>query len=128
MAKILVVDDDLVIVKLLVSFLEKEGHEVGSLLHPNEVIPVIQRWRPDLILLDYQMPEATGSDVLKWLRESEVGQDIPVVFLSGVPMYGMLGGLPAASDIRYLSKPLQVDHLRSALRQLLPSGPERSNS
>lgn len=82
--KFVVCDDDPVIRYLLEVVLGKRGgHEVVSVSQPGDVAAIVERERPDLVLLDYVMPGQTGADVAAELRADPATAGIPVVFLTG---------------------------------------------
>lgn len=82
--RILLVDDDPLIVRMYERKLVKEGFEV--LLAPNgeEGIKAIEKNRPDLVLLDVLMPKMNGWEVLKKLKSSTETADIPVITLTSL--------------------------------------------
>ncbi len=82
--KVLICDDDPVIRYLLKVVLSKRaGDEVIEVTGPDEVFDAAERHRPDLIVLDYVMPNRNGADVVEELRTDETLGSIPVVFLTG---------------------------------------------
>lgn len=81
-AKVLAVDDDPVIQRLLQVNLEMEGYEVALAGDGVEALEQARAFRPDLVLLDIMMPRKNGWQVLAELKEDDDLKDIPVVFLS----------------------------------------------
>ena len=82
--RVLICDDDPVIRYLLTVVLTKRaGDEVIEVANADEVFDVAERERPDLIVLDYVMPNRSGADVVEELRTDETLAAIPVVFLTG---------------------------------------------
>jgi CheY-like chemotaxis protein len=82
--KILVVDDEEDTVEFLTELLEDNGYEVTPAHNGVEALALILRERPDLILLDLQMPEETGTGLYRKLHRSKKYKDIPVIVISGV--------------------------------------------
>jgi two-component system, OmpR family, phosphate regulon response regulator PhoB len=80
--KILLVEDDAAIRKILRSELEKEGIGVLEATNGEEALGMIVNRRPQLIVLDIIMPKMHGIDMLRKLREIEWGKNIPVLFLT----------------------------------------------
>ena len=81
-AKVLAVDDDPVIQRLLQVNLEMEGYEVALAGDGVEALEQARAFRPDLVLLDIMMPRKNGWQVLAELKGDEDLKHIPVVFLS----------------------------------------------
>jgi two-component system, OmpR family, response regulator len=84
-AKILIVDDDEAVVKMLNIRLDTEGHEVKTAVDGFVAIKLAEEWRPDLILLDIAMPYFTGIDVVERLKRSETCGEIPVIIITAYP-------------------------------------------
>ena len=82
--KILVVDDEKDIVEFMSSFLEDNGYQVNSAGNGVDAMESIEKDRPDLILLDLQMPEETGTGLYRKLRNKKELRDIPIIIVSGL--------------------------------------------
>ena len=83
MSRILLVDDDKDMIKLTARWLQKAGYEVETALSGKDALESIARSRPDLILLDYVMPDMDGPATLEAIRENDAFCDIPVLFRTG---------------------------------------------
>lgn len=84
MSLILLVDDDKDMLELTRRWLTKAGHEVLCATSGREAIECLSAVHPDLILLDYAMPEMNGPDVCRALLADDRYKDIPVVFRTGI--------------------------------------------
>ncbi len=82
MAKVLAVDDDPVIQRLLQVNLEMEGYEVDLASDGEEALEKVRAFRPDVVLLDVMMPKKDGWQVCAELKADPELREIPVVFLS----------------------------------------------
>ena len=82
--KILVVDDEQDIRSFMTTLLEDNGYEVRTAGKGHEAFAAVQEDRPDLVLLDLQMPEGTGTDFYRKMHSKKELQDIPVIVISGV--------------------------------------------
>jgi CheY-like chemotaxis protein len=82
--RILVVDDERDIVEFLTQLLEDNGYEVTSAYDGVEAMEQVSREKPDLILLDLQMPEETGTGLFRKLHNQKEYKDIPVIVISGL--------------------------------------------
>ena len=114
--KILVVDDDREIVKVLSKLLELEGYEVYGAYDGMEALEVLTRSQIHLILLDVMMPKLDGLSTLMEVRKR---QNIPVMILSAKTEESdkVLGLSMGADD--YVSKPFQTAELMARVRSLL---------
>ncbi len=109
-ATVLVVDDDIDTVETMREILEEEGHEVLCATNGREALALTQLRRPDLVLLDLNMPEMDGRAFLSAVRDDPELADVRVVVLSGAPD---VREIPAES----ITKPLRLDTLLGLLRR-----------
>lgn len=86
MTKILIVEDDLFLVKVYKLKLEKEGFEILYLEDGSQVVTEAIKYGPDLILLDILLPKKDGFEVLADLKAETKTKDIPVLILSALQM------------------------------------------
>ena len=117
MPRILVVDDEPEIVRGLEHNLRFEGYETVAASDGQEAITLAAREAPDLILLDIMMPEMSGWDILRGLRQK--GLDVPVIMLSarGEEVDRVLGLELGADD--YVTKPFSLRELLARVRAVL---------
>lgn len=108
-AKVLVADDQPVNVQLLRRALEREGITVIPAYGGQETLDLVERERPDLILLDVMMPEMDGIEVCQRLHAHPVHQNIPVIFVTArSSKEGRLAGLGVGA-VDYITKPIDLD-------------------
>jgi DNA-binding response OmpR family regulator len=110
--KILVVDDDPDIVRLLKYFLEAKGRQVQTASTGAEALELFKREPPDLVILDVMLPGMDGWTVLQKIRESS---QVPVLMLTGkdAPMDKAKGLLSGADD--YIAKPFDLAELEARI-------------
>lgn len=84
MAKILLVDDDALLVRMYQKKLENDGYIVATADDGEEALQRLQELKPDLILLDIMMPKLNGLNVLAILKENQATANIPVILLTNV--------------------------------------------
>jgi len=87
--KIMIIDDEEVILKLLNDLLTNEGYEVVTASGGEEGIEKLKENKPDLLLLDFFMPGMTGGEVLRRIREDNQLKDLKVVFLTAASSTSM---------------------------------------
>ncbi|MBO4687186.1 MAG: response regulator transcription factor [Clostridiales bacterium] len=118
-AKILVVDDEQSLVDLLTSNLEREGYEVISANDGLTALDLADRQKPDLILLDWMMPEPNGLEVCKQLR---LKTKVPIIMLTAKSeeIDKILGLEMGADD--YITKPFSPREVQARVRAQLRRG------
>lgn len=114
--RILVVDDDREIVKLICLYLENEGYETLTAYNGRECLERIGAEKVDLLVLDIMMPELDGMEACRRIRET---QNIPIIFVSakGEPMDKIMGLATGADD--YLTKPFHPMELVARIKAQL---------
>lgn len=117
--KILVVDDESPIREMIKMAIELDGKtclEAGS---ATEALPIIVDDRPDIILLDWMMPEVSGLELLRRLKRDEATREIPVIMLTAkTEEQSAVNGLDAGAD-DYVSKPFRPRELLSRINAIL---------
>jgi len=109
--KILIVDDDENIVRILAINLRLDGHEVFSAFDGASAVMQAHRHQPDLILLDIMMPAGNGFSVVERLRSSSRTFHIPIVFISALPKEDLDQKAAEAGVSHYFSKPFDMNAL-----------------
>ena len=115
--KILVVDDDDVIVKLTVLLLTKWGFDTASASNGEECLSMVEKQRPALVLLDYMMPVLNGLDALKLIRHRY--PDTYVIMFTGKGSEEVAVELMKAGAADYLRKPFVNGNLKKRIEKVL---------
>ena len=106
--RVLVVDDNPLNVVLAAHVLQSDGFDVDSAEDVAVAIDRITRQRPDVVLMDIQMPDIDGLAALHRLRASALGQDLVIVAFTAYAMKGDEHRLLAAGFDGYIAKPIDV--------------------
>ena len=129
MAKtVLIVEDNELNMKLFHDLLEAHGYKTVGTRNGNEALDLARRHRPDLILMDIQLPEVSGLDVTKWLKADPVLKAIPVIAVTAFAMKGDEERIRQGGCEAYLSKPISVAKFIETVRQFLGVGLIRKRS
>ena len=109
--KILIVDDDKVILRTLENILTKEGYSVIPLSLGKEAIKVAKERFPDLIILDIMMPDMDGGDVAFELKNDPITKNIPIIYQSSLVTQREEDSNSKKDGIYFTSKPIQRERL-----------------
>ena len=121
---ILVVDDDIDLQKLIRTYFVLEGFAVRAALKRDDItIALRMQPTPDLVLLDVQLPDASGFDILARMRQHPVLRYMPVIMLTAeATREAVLKGLQGGAD-GYVTKPFEADLLVNAVKAVLGLSP-----
>ena len=117
--KILIVEDNELNMKLFHDLLEAQGYEILETREGLQALSLAREHRPDLILMDIQLPEISGLEVTKWLKEDDELASIPVVAVAAFAMKGDEERIREGGCEAYISKPISVGPFLDTIRKLL---------
>jgi DNA-binding NtrC family response regulator len=115
MADILIIDDDEDLAAILAAIVAQHGHAARTARNGREGLDRIREQRPDLLMLDLEMPRLAGPEMLRRLGPSE--RPIPFVLLSGAP--GLSTVAQALGTPHYLAKPFSFEALVRTMERAL---------
>ncbi|WP_417682552.1 response regulator [Roseibium sp.] len=120
MAKtVLIVEDNELNMKLFHDLLEAHGYETLQTRTGIEALELARTHRPDLILMDIQLPEVSGLEVTKWIKEDEDLCAIPVIAVTAFAMKGDEERIRQGGCEAYISKPISVAKFLETVRSYL---------
>ena len=117
--RVLVVEDNELNMKLFNDLLEANGYEVIQTRDGMSALDLARKHAPDLILMDIQLPEVSGIEVTKWLKEDDLLRKIPVIAVTAFAMKGDEERIREGGCEAYISKPISVSHFLETIRRLL---------
>jgi two-component system, cell cycle response regulator DivK len=106
--KVLVVEDNELNMKLFNDLLEAHGYKVVQTRDGLTALDMAREHKPDLILMDIQLPEVSGIEVTKWLKEDDALKSIPVIAVTAFAMKGDEQKIREGGCEAYISKPISV--------------------
>ena len=113
---ILIVEDNELNMKLFNDLLEAHGYGVIQTRRGVEAVELARKHRPDLILMDIQLPEVSGLQVTQWIKADEELRAIPVVAVTAFAMKGDEEKIRQGGCEAYLSKPISVANFLETVR------------
>ena len=119
MNKILLVEDEKPIRSMLEFALKKEGYSIFEVENGADAEAAIEYWMPDLVLMDWMLPDISGIDVIKTIKSSELTKNIPIIMLTArVEETYKIIGLDAGAD-DYITKPFSPRELVARIQAVL---------
>jgi len=116
---VLIVEDNELNMKLFHDLLEAHGYDTVGTRNGVEVIELARTHRPDLILMDIQLPEVSGLEVTKWIKGDPELHEVPVVAVTAFAMKGDEERIRQGGCEAYLSKPISVAKFMETIRRFL---------
>src|SRR5438046_10001552 len=116
----LIVEDNELNMKLFNDLLEAHGYYTLQTKDGVEALRMARQHRPDLILLDIQLPEVSGLEVTKWLKEDDDLRSIPVIAVTAFAMKGDEEKIREGGCEAYIAKPISVASFMRTVERFLP--------
>ena len=127
MAKtVLIVEDNELNMKLFNDLLETRGCKILQTRSGVEAVDLARRYRPDLILMDIQLPEVSGLQVTQWLKDDEELRSIPIIAITAFAMKGDEEKIRQGGCEAYLSKPISVGKFFETIDFYLKEAPKEA--
>ena len=122
MARILVVEDNALNIKLFCDLLTAHGHETEPVTDSRDALEAARAFGPDLVITDIQLPYVTGIELMRQLRADEQLKDVPIMAVTAYAAAGDDERFRAAGAQAYVSKPISVMRFAETVDQLLEGG------
>ena len=117
--RILIVEDNDLNLKLFRDLLGANGYETVETKDGLEAISLTRNLRPDLILMDIQLPEISGLDVTQRIKSEDDIKEIPIIAVTAFAMKDDEEKILSAGCEAYISKPISIDHFLATVRKFL---------
>ncbi|MFD2207788.1 response regulator [Kiloniella antarctica] len=116
---VLVVEDNELNMKLFHDLLEAQGYNILQSKDGMEALSIARTHKPDLILMDIQLPEVSGLEVTKWLKEDDNLRAIPVIAVTAFAMKGDEEKIREGGCEAYIPKPISVTKFLETVERFL---------
>ena len=119
MAKILIVEDNALNVKLFCDLLAAHGHDARPVTDGRFALEEAQNFAPDLVITDIQLPHVTGLELIGMIREDKQLSNVPIMAVTAYASAGDEERIRAAGAQAYVSKPISVAKFVAQVNELL---------
>ena len=119
LAKILIVEDNALNIKLFCDLLAAHGHEPQAVTDSRLAIDVAREFRPDLVITDIQLPHVGGMELIRLLRQDEDLREVPIMAVTAYSAQGDEERILAAGAQSYVTKPISVARFAGTVEELL---------
>jgi len=123
--KILVVDDDAIVIKSCKRILEAEGFEVSTVPSAEHALEAIKNYDFDLLLIDVKMPKRDGMYLMREVKKSR--PEVPIIIMSGYPTPETIADVLNLGANLFIPKPFGPDELMKSVRQVLKNVPAKKS-
>ncbi len=117
--RVLIVEDNDLNMKLFHDLLEAHGYDTLQTKDGMEALKLAREHRPDLILMDIQLPEVSGLEVTKWIKEDEDLRTIPIIAVTAFAMKGDEEKIREGGCEAYIAKPISVANFLQTVARFL---------
>ncbi len=127
MAKILIVEDNALNIKLLCDLLAAHGHEPQAVTDSRQALDAARAFAPDLVITDIQLPHVSGLELMRMLKADEQLKDVPIMAVTAYAAQGDEERIRAAGAQTYVSKPISVAKFAATVEELLQGSREAAH-
>ena len=117
--RVMIVEDNELNMKLFKDLIEASGYETIRTRNGLEALDLARAHKPDLILMDIQLPEVSGLEVTKWIKEDDKLHRIPIIAVTAFAMKGDEERIRQGGCEAYISKPISVSSFVQTIKSYL---------
>ena len=128
MAKILIVEDNALNIKLFCDLLAAHGHEPQAVTDSRQALDAAREFAPDLVITDIQLPHVSGLDLIRFIRADEQLKEVPIMAVTAYASIGDEERIRGAGAESYVTKPISVARFVQEVDFAGPEGAGRSGS
>jgi len=127
LAKIMIVEDNALNIKLFCDLLAAHGHEPEAVTDSRNALDAARRFMPDLVITDIQLPHVSGLDLIRMIRKDEELARIPIMAVTAYSTSEDEERIRAAGAQAYVSKPISVVRFAETVEELLSASSEAAS-
>jgi two-component system cell cycle response regulator DivK len=127
LARILIVEDNALNIKLFCDLLAAHGHEPEAVTDSRFALDAARQFDPDLVITDIQLPHVSGLDLIRLIRKDDQLAEVPIMAVTAYSARGDEERIRAAGAQAYVSKPISVVRFAETVDQLLKDGEEATS-
>ena len=116
---VMIVEDNELNMKLFNDLLDAHGYRTLQTRSGKDALALARQHRPDLILMDIQLPEVSGLDVIRWIKSDSAVCAIPIIAVTAFAMKGDEERIRSGGCEAYISKPISVMSFMDTIRQFI---------
>jgi two-component system cell cycle response regulator DivK len=124
LAKILIVEDNALNIKLFCDLLAAHGHQPEAVTDSRNALGAARELRPDLVITDIQLPHVSGLELIRLIRKDEDLAEVPIMAVTAYSAQGDEERIRAAGAQAYVSKPISVVKFAQTVDELLTTSSE----
>ena len=128
MAKILIVEDNALNVKLFCDLLAAHGHEARPVIDSRQALESAQEFQPDLVITDIQLPHVSGLELIQMIRDDKNLKAVPIMAVTAYAAAADEERIRTAGANAYVSKPISVKKFVAVVEELLNGVPPTAES
>ena len=128
MAKILIVEENALNIKLFCDLLAAHGHEPEAVTDSRNALEAARQFAPDLVITDIQLPHVSGLELIRMIRGDEQLREVPIMAVTAYSTSGDEERIRAAGAQAYVAKPISVVRFAEAVEQLLQNSKESAEN
>jgi len=122
LAKLLIVEDNALNIKLFCDLLAAHGHKPEAVTDSRNALDAARQFEPDLVITDIQLPHVSGLDLIRLIRKDESLASVPIMAVTAYSARGDEERIRAAGAQAYVSKPISVVKFAQTVDDLLSAG------
>ncbi len=116
---VLIVEDNALNMKLMRDLLQASGYETLQSDNGKHAFDLVRENKPDLVLMDIQLPDVSGLDVTRWLKEDDTLKHIPIIAVTALAFRGDEERVLEAGCDAYISKPISIAEFLEQVKSIL---------
>ena len=116
---VLIVEDNELNMRLFHDIMEMQGYNILQTTNGMDALKLTRRHRPDLIVMDIQLPEVSGLEVTKWIKEDDNLRSTPIIAVTAFALKGDESKILQSGCEAYLAKPISITHFLETVESFM---------